>query len=49
MRDLIHEDHSGAKRTEDVNWWHYSNGWKNDLDDVSYHRKADDKQAPPTL
>lgn len=39
VRALVHED-SGAISIEDVRWWDYIRGWKMDLDEVSYGKKA---------
>lgn len=40
---------SGALSMEQLNFYRYFYGWKLDLDDVSYHRKAGPNQTPPTV
>lgn len=46
--ELIHED-SGAISVTQLHFWRYFSGWKLDLDEVTYHRKAGSAQKTPTL
>jgi hypothetical protein len=46
--DLVTHMHDASNPLpiEDVNFWRYLTGWKLDLDEVTYHRKAGDQQSP---
>jgi hypothetical protein len=46
--ELIGED-SGAVSVKEMNFWTYFYGWKMDLDEVTYSRKAGPEQAAPSL
>jgi hypothetical protein len=46
--DLIHES-SGAVSVTQLNFYRFFSGWKLDLDEVTYHRKAGPGQATPSL
>jgi len=46
--DLIAED-SGAVSVKEMNFFTYFYGWKMDLDEVTYHRKAGPDQAAPSV
>jgi hypothetical protein len=45
---LIAED-SGAVSVKEMNFFTYFYGWKMDLDEVTYHRKAGPDEAAPSV